>query len=432
MSEFVNTKDVIGNQNTLDAILNNSITSFADEDITVVRNYAFHSNTLLTSVDVPNVTTVRGSAFDTCKYLDTFKADKMYHAEAYGFANAHVPSLVFKQNPSNTQLGSRLANYYTCYVFDHTVPAKATQINGEAYRYLFECFHLIIRGTQELTIGTPASFLQYSPIQYGYGWLYVDDNLVNTYKATTNWSAFADRIVGISKYPKDITEGTITDSWDAIFEAEEDGTYSTKYSVGDTKFLWINGRPILMEIVAMDTDVLSDDSGNAKITWMTYGTQVPERFNPVTKSTAGGWEESWIRQYIKTKYYDNIPTNVKSQIKQVKKYSCCQEPEGSRVKNVLSNDYIWIPSSQEVGLSSSTSYETSGVVYTYMSPSNATRKRSPNANPHDEASLSLAGYNYMLRTITSGTGSLLTVHYTGQSFGSTVTSYVGILFGFCT
>ena len=58
---------------------------------------------------------------------------------------------------------------------------------------------------------------------------------------------------------------TITDTWEQIFAAEADGTYSTKYAVGDTaKFVLGESETVVMQIVAMDTDDLADGSGKAK------------------------------------------------------------------------------------------------------------------------------------------------------------------------
>lgn len=64
-------------------------------------------------------------------------------------------------------------------------------------------------------------------------------------------------------------EANITDSWEEIFAAELDGTYKTKYQIGDIKLLDLGNDGIVpMRIVAFDKDVLADGSGYAPITWL--------------------------------------------------------------------------------------------------------------------------------------------------------------------
>ncbi len=64
-------------------------------------------------------------------------------------------------------------------------------------------------------------------------------------------------------------EDTIEDSWDDIIAACADGTYATKYSVGDTKLIELGTEgTVAMQIVAMDMDNLADGSGKAPITWL--------------------------------------------------------------------------------------------------------------------------------------------------------------------
>lgn len=45
-----------------------------------------------------------------------------------------------------------------------------------------------------------------NPIKYGTGYIYVPDDLVETYKSATNWSTYADQIKGISELPNDEEE----------------------------------------------------------------------------------------------------------------------------------------------------------------------------------------------------------------------------------
>lgn len=91
-------------------------------------------------------------------------------------------------------------------------------------------------------------------------------------------------------------EDTITDTWAEILAAVADGTYSTKYSVGDTKLLDLGTEGVVaMQIVGFDKDPLADGSGYAPISWISeqlLGTS--HRMNPalVTNykwASGNGW-----------------------------------------------------------------------------------------------------------------------------------------------
>jgi len=431
MSEFVNTKDVIGNQNTLDSILNQTITDFADEDVTGIAGYTFTACRDLRSVSIPNVTFLKNYAFQNCYQLSDYYAPKMYGSEAYGLQSVDINTIKFATPPTNNNsgLGSRFTNYFTAYVIDYTPGDKVTTLNGEAFRYLFNCFHLILRLPSVIALGTATSFCQWSPIHEGYGWIYVPDNLVDTVKTTTGYLTYANQIVGISQYPKAITGDTITDTWEQIFAAEEDGTYSTKYSVGDTKFLTIRNQLVLMEIVAFDRDLLSDDSGRtAKITWMTRGCHQYSQYNRHSNSTLGGWPQSEIKQHIIERYLEPMDATVKSHIKQVRKYSRYYTPDGVETKNLPSDDYIWIPSWREMAGNTNSAGETKGVTYTDYYSTQASRKKYPNACT---ASSSYQAYNYMTRTITSATKYATFTATAGQE-NRAMKDNLAVVFGFCT
>ena len=68
-------------------------------------------------------------------------------------------------------------------------------------------------------------------------------------KSASNWSTYADNIYPIVAYPVTNFE-TITDSWSQIIASIDDGSYSTKYAVGDTKKININNVDVYAQIVA--------------------------------------------------------------------------------------------------------------------------------------------------------------------------------------
>lgn len=102
------------------------------------------------------------------------------------------------------------------------------------------------------------------------GAFYVPDSMLTQYKAATNWCEFADRIFANSKYPVS-DYSTITDSWDTIVQNISNGSYSTKYKVGDYKLVTLTvGESTYTSyayLLAKDTDKM-DSGGIAKTTWL--------------------------------------------------------------------------------------------------------------------------------------------------------------------
>lgn len=68
--------------------------------------------------------------------------------------------------------------------------------------YMFQnCTNLtkVIINRQDVFKMTSTSMLSNTPIADGTGYVYVPDNMVETYKSATNWSTYADQIKGMSE-----------------------------------------------------------------------------------------------------------------------------------------------------------------------------------------------------------------------------------------
>lgn len=161
---------------------------------------------------------------------------------------------------------------------------------------------------------------------------------------------------------------TITDSWEEIIAACADGTYSTKYSVGDTKLLNLGSEGfVAMQIAAFDADTLADGSGKAPISWISEQLlKTDHRMNPeiVTNSdgtyqegtgSIGGWEKSEMRSYLIDTIKPLIPNSVSNAIKSVTKTQPAYNTSGSSFTQTTT-DAIWIPSRDEMFGSSSLYY----------------------------------------------------------------------------
>ena len=114
------------------------------------------------------------------------------------------------------------------------------------------------------------------------------------------WNPEPKNITGTTKCyakfgsPLEVKE--IEDSWDEIIAACNDGTYATKYKIGNYKPLDLGSEGIVnMQIAGKDVDELADGSGMAKLTWISKELlNTPHRFNPYVKYTyVKEGDESW-------------------------------------------------------------------------------------------------------------------------------------------
>ena len=154
-------------------------------------------------------------------------------------------------------------------------------------------------------------------------------------------------------------ETAISDSWEKIIAAGEDGTYIDKYRVGDTKELNLGKYgTIEMELVAFNADELADGSGKAHMTWIAKNSLDQARIMDGTGTCKGGWPATQMRDWLQEIILPQFPDTVRTNIKEVKKYSYSYFDEGT----VSSSDKIWIPSRREV-FGSYNSNEDAGPAY---------------------------------------------------------------------
>ena len=151
---------------------------------------------------------------------------------------------------------------------------------------------------------------------------------------------------------------TISDTWAEIDAAVTNGTYKTKYKIGDTKRLDLGDQGnILMQIAAFDADELADESGTAAITWVAKQLMVTKSPMNSRSTNANGYPASAMKTYLEGTIWGKIPATVQSLIQTVKKTSY----DNTTNADLTSNLKIWIPSAREIFGGSS--YEQSGPVY---------------------------------------------------------------------
>lgn len=462
-----NTADTLGEQETLDGLVAHTLEDFEDGRITTLKQNAFAYNDKLKSVNLPNVTKfVYSSTFYKCVNLEKAYFPNLQQLSNGCFSGCYKLKELLCPNLTTISNNSSDAPFSSCYSLNNVDLSKVQSIpyyglaglsmgtvvlpscqsisgnmafygdristidlsqkvnfSYQAFRDTRSLVHLVLRSDTFQNIKSVDCLLN-TPIANGLGWIYVPSGLVESYKTASNWSTYANQIVSLDEYPKALSGETITDSWDEIFQAESDGSYKTKYSVGDTKYLVVGGTYILMQIIAFDRDILSSDhTSTAKITWLQKGLsfQFPMNLKNITDN---GWVDCEGRKFLNDVIYEQIPENIKNKIvavdktyEYIKQYSTYQADE-----TATCSDKLWIPSAREIYGGSS--YENDGVTYIDFFNSNSVRTKhngliNDSANP------------WRLRSANSSS-SFYFVSYDGSLSYTNSSAQYSLVLGFCT
>lgn len=213
--------------------------------------------------------------------------------------------------------------------------------------------------------------------------------------------------------------GKSPDPWEAVFASIDDGTYKTKYSIGDTVPLNLGSEGVInMEIAAFDVDILSDASGVAEISFVakellatSHRMNAPYSAGKVGTGTLGGWDNSEMRAYLNDTIKPLIPENVRNRIKTVMKMHPAYNTSGETY-NETTYDELFIPSKGEV-------YD-SGGIYTQLFKDNASRIKNQNGSP----------YYWWTRTPYS-TGSFFYIVKSGATDYDSAAVTASVCLGFC-
>ena len=373
-----------------DGFISRSATSYTNTRVTSVGAYCAYNYTALTNINLPAATSIGQYAFYGCTGITDVNLSAATTIGQYAFSGC--------SNLECVDLSGSAKLTISAYAFQNCKKLNAVIIRSDIVATL--------SGTNALT-GTL--------IEQGLGGIYVPDDLVDTYKAATNWATYAANIYPISAYP--VTDySTIPDSWDEILAAINDGTYATKYTVGDTKLMTINGSDVYVQLVAMDADPLADGSGNTAPTSWVVKSRLTTHVMNSTSTNADGWAACEMRSWLRETAITWLPETIRSAIKEVTKtyYDLT-------TKSTLSiADTVWIPSAREVF--GGTAYETSGPYYTAVY-SNATNRIRYGLNG--------AAGGWWLRSAYFNGGLFYYVGTSGTIYSNYANMSTGVLFGFC-
>ena len=270
---------------------------------------------------------------------------------------------------TNSSASTADADALTNVTADRTVYAIFTAVS-KGYTVYFYNGETLLETVTGVPYGGTATYTGATPTSSQAGYIFSGWSPSNT-NITADTSCYAQFV------DEDMYE-SISDTWSEIIANVSNGTYSTKYHIGDTKKIDLGAEgEVIMTIVGIDADDLADDSGKAPITWISKQLlKTDHRMNPPYQSdtegtgSLGGWGACEMRNYLINTIKPLLPSEVRNALKTVKKYSRIYNTSETAVNNVVSNDDIWMPSMREMNF---TDYETSGVTYSTAFPDNASR-----------------------------------------------------------
>ena len=198
----------------VDKIIDGTITEVYLPGIDRINRYVFNGCTELTSVTAPEVTRLGQSTFENCTSLININIPELTRADTYTFRNCtslvsvEFPNLITIDNnlfesctnltsifvPNLTSIG--YYSFRNCSLLNNLVFPNITSIMNGAFQNCTSLTSLTIYTNSVCTLNNVDAFND-TPIASGTGYIYVPAELVDSYKAATNWSTYASQIVAI-------------------------------------------------------------------------------------------------------------------------------------------------------------------------------------------------------------------------------------------
>ena len=174
-----------------------SLTTISFPECTSIN--AFQSCPNLTTVDLPKCTSISG--FKGCTSLTTVNFLECTTIGNSAFSSC--TSLTTVNLPECTSIGDYA--FSNCTNLTTIDLPKCTSIERYAFNSCTSLTTIILSNNQVATLKNISAFNN-SATENGSGYIYVPDNLVDSYKSDTNWSNYANRIKPLSELPSNLKE----------------------------------------------------------------------------------------------------------------------------------------------------------------------------------------------------------------------------------
>lgn len=245
-----------------------------------------------------------------------------------------------------------------------------------------------------------------------------------------SWSPSPTNITGntscYAQFASAVEVAEITDDWATILANVANGTYATRYKIGNYKPLDLGTEGVVnMQIAAINEDTLATGGGTAHITWISKELlATSKRMNPGRSGSSGaynegtgaigGWEKSEMRTYLKETIKPLIPSAVRSAILEVTKTHTACDTAGSPFTQTTQDD-VWLPAWDEISGSSA--------MYGTLFPDNASRIKYKVGASSASGWWTRQAYSYT---------SFYYVDTSGSSITTSAYNSYGVALGFCT
>lgn len=167
-------------------------------NVTRLDVYAYNGSPGVTVVDLPSLTMIGSNAFYGCTNLTSVSMPLLTNSGDYTYQGCSKLTTV--NLPNVTLVGS--ATFQGCSSLVKLDFPMLTSIAGWSPQFS-GCSSLttfIIRTTGSVVSLSMHNAFDNTPIAKGTGYIYVPDELVEDYKAATNWAKHADQIKPLSEY----------------------------------------------------------------------------------------------------------------------------------------------------------------------------------------------------------------------------------------
>lgn len=179
--------------NSLDKLLEGNMPNVVS-NATKIVSHLFRNITALKTIELPECTSTGSYSFYYATGLTSFIAPKLKTIGTYSFYNT---SLVEVNFPLVTTIST--TSFYNCTKLEKADFGSATSISATAFSYSNVLATLILRKTDAICTLSNKNALEGTAIAKGNGYIYVPDDLVETYKTATNWLTYANQIKPLSE-----------------------------------------------------------------------------------------------------------------------------------------------------------------------------------------------------------------------------------------
>lgn len=174
-----------------------SIEIYNDKATGTLEPYAFYYNTNVSKIELPNIEYLKERSFSSCTSLKTLLLPGLM-----GYTYQYMADGCSNLETVDVHNSSYISSYSfrNCTKLQKIDLHKAETIGTSSFYGCSKLVTLILRMDAVPTLGGTNAFTG-TKIASGTGYIYVPSALVDSYKAATNWSTYANQFRAIEDYP---------------------------------------------------------------------------------------------------------------------------------------------------------------------------------------------------------------------------------------